>query len=337
VPKNSTDNEFFFSEEASTATFSAIKGTKPMPKQLKTSISQFLSTLDSDHTRTAYESDLAKFQAWWHGTYETTLSVECITRVHIREWRNWMKSRYAVSTINRRLVALSSFLAWCVEREYIKTNPGRRVKKLKQQNHDIKWLTPADEGRIIRYAESQYSIAQNMGTDAGKCWAARDCAIAYVLMYAGLRASELCGLDLEDVEISERKGHVTVIGKGNKKRIVNLNADVRQALRAWLELRPDVVHEAMFVGQRGDRLSTGGLQKLIKRMVSSANLKDATPDDVSPHTFRHTWLKRMMDDPQIPLNVILDLAGHASADSLKPYTVPSAHDRQKAVERLAYK
>ena len=43
-----------------------------------------------------------------------------------------------------------------------------------------------------------------------------------------------------------------------------------------------------------------------------------------------------MDDPQIPLNVILDLAGHASADSLKPYTVPSAHDRQKAVERLAY-
>ena len=59
-------------------------------------------------------------------------------------------------------------------------------------------------------------------------------------------------------------------------------------------------------------------------------------DEVTPHTFRHTWLKRMMDDPEIPLNVILDLAGHASTDSLRPYTVPSEHDRQKAVERLAW-
>ena len=69
-------------------------------------------------------------------------------------------------------------------------------------------------------------------------------------------------------------------------------------------------------------------------------------DEVTPYTFRHTWLKRMMGevspsdvsvpDLEIPLNVILDLAGHASADSLKPYTVPSAHDRQKAAERLGF-
>ncbi|MEA2008481.1 MAG: tyrosine-type recombinase/integrase, partial [Chloroflexota bacterium] len=312
-----------------------------MPKQFEARVSQFLLTLDSTHTRSAYESDLAKFQEWWKGTYEVTFSVAGITRVHVREWRNWMKSRYAVSTINRRLAALSSFLAWCVEREYIQTNPARRVKKLKQQNHDIKWLTPADEGRVIRYVESQHSVAQNMGTAAGKRQAARDCAIAYVLMYAGLRASELCGLDLGDVEISERRGHVTVLGKGNKERAVNLNADVRGALRDWLKLRPEVGHEALFIGQRGDRLSTGGLRKLIKRMVEKASLKDAALDDVSPHTFRHTWIKRMMDDVsvpdlEIPLNVILDLAGHASADSLKPYTVSSAHDRQRAVERLGF-
>ena len=71
-------------------------------------------------------------------------------------------------------------------------------------------------------------------------------------------------------------------------------------------------------------------------MAARANTKDMPPDEVTPHTFRHTWIKRMIDDPEIPLNVILDLAGHASADSLKPYTVPSEHDRQKAVERLAY-
>ena len=307
-----------------------------MSKQFQVRVSQFLPTLDSHHTRSAYESDLARFRKWWQGSYVATLKVEGITRVHVREWRNWMMSRYAVSTINRRLAALSSFLAWCVEREYIQTNPAKAVKNLKQQNEDIKWLTPADEGRVIRYAESQHTIAQNMGTEAGKRQAARDRAIAYVLMCAGLRASELCGLDLGDVQISERKGHVTVIGKGNKERKVNLNADVRRSLRDWLTLRPEVGHEALFVGQREDRLSTGGLRKLIKQLVRGANLKDTTLDEVSPHTFRHTWIKRMIDDPEIPLNVILDLAGHASADSLKPYTVPSEHDRQKAVERLAY-
>jgi len=71
-----------------------------------------------------------------------------------------------------------------------------------------------------------------------------------------------------------------------------------------------------------------------RKKGKGASTKDTLPYEVTPHTFRHTWLKRMMDDPEIPLNVILDLAGHASADSLKPYTVPSAHDRQKAVERL---
>ena len=275
------------------------------------------------------------------GTCASSLTVEGVTRVHVREWRNWMKSRYAVSTINRRLAALSSFLAWCVEREYIQTNPAKAVKNLKQQNEDIKWLTPADEGRVIRYAKREHSIAQNGGTSAGKRWAARNRTIAYVLMYAGLRASELCSLNLEDLKISERKGHVKVLGKGNKERTVNLNADVRRALRDWLERRPDVGHKAIFIGQRDDRLSTSGLRTLVKQMGKKIGLKSTSPDDFSPHTFRHAWIKRMIDDVsvpdlEIPLNLILDLAGHASADSLKPDTVPSEHDRQKAVERLAY-
>jgi integrase len=247
-----------------------------------------------------------------------------------------MKSRYAVSTINRRLAGLSSFLGWCVDQKLIQANPAAQVRMLQQQSPDIRWLTPADEGRIIRHAERLHTIAQNMGTEAGKRWAARDRAVAYLLMYAGLRAFELCRLGLEDLVLSPRKGHVRVMGKGDKVREVNLNADVRQAVGDWLAQRPDVGHEALFLGQRGNRLSTSGLRRIVKKLAKGAVLKDTSSEEVTPHTFRHTWIKRMMDDPEIPLNVILDLAGHASADSLKPYTVPSAHDRQQAVERLSF-
>jgi site-specific recombinase XerD len=122
---------------------------------------------------------------------------------------------------------------------------------------------------------------------------------------------------------------------GTYEAPLTIEGITRVHVRDWLDHRPDVRHEALFLGQRGNRLSTSGLRRIVKKLSRGAVLKDTSPEEVTPHTFRHTWIKRMMDDPEIPLNVILDLAGHASADSLKPYTVPSAHDRQQAVERLS--
>lgn len=162
---------------------------------------------------------------------------------------------------------------------------------------------------------------------------ARDRAIARVLFFAGLRVSELVGLDTGDVSISARKGRVIIrSGKGGAYREVALNAEVREALEGWFAERaefPDAGSSALFVNRRGGRLSSRSVDLIIRRFGEEANLDRP----VSAHVLRHICLTELVRAGN-DLVMVAEIAGHKRLETTRRYSLPSEADREAAMEGI---
>jgi integrase/recombinase XerD len=151
-----------------------------------------------------------------------------------------------------------------------------------------------------------------------------------VLRHTGLRVGELAAVRLNDVEISERKGSVTVrSGKGSKYRVVPLNLDARRAISEYLAVRPQVADDYLFISQRGAGIKAQAIENVVKKYARRAGL-----DDVSPHTLRHTFGKSALGTG-IDLVTVAALMGHDSIETTAVYTQPSTRDLEQAVDKLA--
>ena len=138
--------------------------------------------------------------------------------------------------------------------------------------------------------------------------AARDQAIGLLLVYAGLRLSELVVLDLDDARVSGRKAVVVVrSGKGDAYREVPLNAPARKALDDWLNKRPAPVAriggEPLFVSRAGGRLSARSVDEVVRKLGRAASV------ELSAHVLRHTWVTRLVRAGN-DVVLVADLAGH---------------------------
>jgi len=112
-------------------------------------------------------------------------------------------------------------------------------------------------------------------------------------------------------------------------RKVPLNADVRKALKAWLEVRPEVDHDFLFVGQKKGPLGVQGIQRMVRKYARLAGL-----EGVTPHALRHTFGKNLVD-AGVSLDRVARLMGHSSLDITAIYTRPGPEDLENAVERIA--
>jgi len=125
------------------------------------------------------------------------------------------------------------------------------------------------------------------------CRSPRDRALALTPFYAGTRIAETVALDVEDVRLSARKGILRVYGKGGKVREIPLHAKLRDALTDWLEERqawPGADIPALYLNQRGGRLSTKGAHDIITTIAATAQLDD----QITAHTLRHTFATRLV-------------------------------------------
>jgi integrase/recombinase XerD len=146
----------------------------------------------------------------------------------------------------------------------------------------------------------------------------RDRAILELLYACGLRVSELVGLDIDRVDLANQ--HVRVIGKGNKERRVPMGDEARERLHryrvgpreAWTAGKPT---PAVFVGQRGRRLSREAVWRLVKRWSEVAGVRER----VTPHTFRHSFATHLLEGGA-DLRVVQALLGHASISTTQLYT-----------------
>jgi integrase/recombinase XerC len=281
-----------------------------------------------------YCYDLQHFARCFEQTNGCQPTPETITPIDVKEYRSHMQNvkGYKPATINRRLQALRAFCHWAVEMGHIATNPTVNIKGSKQQRLRPRVLDRTEIYRMIRALEErlQWALSYKGSLSKSAVRATRNMAIAVLLLHTGLRVSELAGLRLSDVEMSERKGNLTVAGKGNKQRKVPLNADARKALRQWLEVRPDVKSEALFIGRGGVPLSVRGVQKVLADLGRRAQV-----ENLHPHTLRHTFATRYLEANPGDLVGLATILGHQSLETLRIYTMPNSAKLSHKMERLA--
>src|SRR5215210_2637409 len=284
-------------------------------------VGRFLADLErqetSPQTRRAYQLDLLHFASWFARTVGESFSPEAVTPTDVREYRGYLLNveKRQPATVNRRLAALRRFFQWAKATGVIKELPTENVKGVASSPRAPHWLDKRDVDRLIRTVERHGNT--------------RDLAIVLILRHTGIRVSELSSLRLGDVETSERKGLLTVrSGKGSKFRVLPLNVDARQAITAYLKVRPTVSADHLFIGQRGQGVGSRAVEMLVTKYGRLAGL-----EDVTPHTLRHSFGKHTLD-AGADLVSVSALLGHQRLETTAIYTTPSQRDLERVVEKL---
>ncbi|ASS66975.1 tyrosine-type recombinase/integrase [Paenibacillus sp. RUD330] len=272
----------------------------------------------------AYRTDISQFHDWLRGT----LGYECdtITETDVREYRQYLnlQKKLRPTSINRKLKSVVLYQRFLVRAGICKEEIELKKVLLKHTldfDHEVKVVEKQELYRLKRTVEAENNK--------------RDIAIYYLLFGTGIRCSEMVGIDLEDLSLTERNGrnnysHVLIrSGKGNKSRKVNLNAATVTAIKEYLEVRPYDPSNRLLIGQRGP-LSRLAINKILDKYSSKAQLEQK----VNPHAARHTFCTQLIKSGVDPKTVAL-LSGHSSIDIVYRYYVGSnAEDKQKAVDGL---
>jgi integrase/recombinase XerC len=251
----------------------------------------------SPATRTAYRGDVAAF-AEWVGRSGVT-APGAVDRLHLRRYLASLGTRrLARATVARKAAALRAYFSWLLRQGRIGSDPARSLR------------APGGGGRLPRVL-SGGEVATLLDAPPQSALDRRDLAVLELLYAAGLRVSELCGLDRGDVDLRGRT--VTVLGKGSKQRRVPVHDTAVAALRAWFEGGRDDMPgppEAAFVNQRGARLGPRDVRRILDRRAAAPT---------HPHALRHTYATHLLDGGA-DLRVVQELLGHASLATTQVYT-----------------
>ena len=258
----------------------------------------------------AYVTDLRAFCEWAErGGVDEARDVE---RMLLRRYLAYLATRrYARTTISRKASALRQYFAWQFRRGAIAEDPARRL------------AAPSGRSRLPRVLEHRELDAVldppapvgAPGGDVGLAEAvrARDDAVLELLYGSGLRVAELCGLDVDRLDLRGRT--VTVLGKGSKERRVPMHDRCTEALGRWMADRerlqgPESPGPAVFLNRRGRRLGPRDVRRILDRR---------SPSPTHPHALRHSFATHLLDGGA-DLRVVQELLGHASLQTTQVYT-----------------
>lgn len=263
-----------------------------------------------------YVSDLRLFAAWFEREGEIW-TPEALTTPAIVRYRSFLQNdqRLRPASINRTLISIKRYCAWCVAAGLIGRDPAGPVKLVPEVPQPPRQISDREESALLAAVEKH-------GTP-------RDQALISFLLHTGLRAAEACALRRDDVTIGPRSGVVRVYGKRNKYREVPLNSTARAALTAYLATREDAGEILFPSGKTGGRLTERALGYLIARYAELAKVAD-----LSPHDLRHRFGYRMAEST--PLHRLAQLMGHDSLDTTMIYVQATQRDLQNEVEKIAW-
>jgi integrase/recombinase XerC len=289
--------------------------------ELERHIARFIEELKrnnaSPHTILAYESDLRQFLEYFSppGTHPPAPSEFDVLK--IREWlASLYDQRLTAVSIRRKLAALRVFFRFLVREGLAPINAPRLLR------------TPRSPKKLPDVMTTDQANALLDGVAAGQVerpHPARDLAILELLYGSGLRVSELVGLNVDDVDRTER--WLRVRGKGRKERQVPFGGKAAEALEHYLEERASR-EPAVFLNHRGKRLTDRGVRGIIKLYATLI----AGDSSLHPHSFRHAFATHLLSDGA-DLRSIQELLGHARLSTTQKYTQVSLTDLMATYDR----
>jgi integrase/recombinase XerC len=296
----------------------------------------------SPHTLINYKNDLQQFVEFLTPPGAGAPELKRVTHHVIREFMAHLhEGRLQKSSVARKLAALRSFFKYCVREGKLNENPARLVATPKlpkripavlsaeEMNGFLNLLAAGEEsassrGKRNKRAKIATAPAGGVRIDENSLLLARDRAILELLYAAGLRVSELTGLNLADMDQKDRM--LRVRGKGNKERIVPYGQKAAQALRVYWPVREALLQEceksggrasaeAVFLNYRGRRLTQRSVGRIVKKYVRLVNVNW----DLHPHSLRHAFATHLLADGA-DLRAIQELLGHQSLSTTQKYT-----------------
>lgn len=295
---------------------------------LKETIEQFILYLKveknaSPHTIESYRSDIRHFLEFAEAKCAGEVLFTNVTPIFIRSYLADLKEHaYARRTIARRIAALRSLFRHLLRESIIASNPFQNVQTPKLDKRLPQFLDTVEMERLLSLPDQ---------SDLGR----RDAAILELLYAAGLRVSELVGIQLQDVDLTSR--YILVTGKGSKERIVPIGTVAAKVLgeyffknRPVLYKRQTIQHNYVFLNSKGGPLSDRSVRRILDKYISLMALEKK----VSPHTIRHSFATHLLNNGA-DLRSVQELLGHVNLSTTQIYTHVTK-ERLKSVYKNAH-
>jgi len=269
----------------------------------------------SKHTVRNYHIDLKQFLDFLGAREELTagehtgLKPEAVNPLIIREYLGSLYGRLSRTTIARKLSAVRSFFLFLEKRGLRRGNPAVDILTPKLEKYLPTYLSVDDVFRLLENREQKKPLDL------------RNLAILEVLYSCGIRASELEGLNLSSIDFDERL--MSVIGKGNKERIVPIGRKALETVRNYLVAIQNLRKKTgglsqdapLFLNFRGGRLSTRSIGRILKKYAIASGLSP----EISPHSMRHSFATHLLDGGA-DLRSVQELLGHKNLSTTQKYT-----------------
>ncbi|CAJ1506471.1 tyrosine recombinase XerC [[Mycobacterium] burgundiense] len=264
----------------------------------------------SAHTRRAYLGDLRSLFDFV-GARDPDADLAALTLPVLRSWLAAQAAAGAArTTVGRRTSAVKAFTAWATRRGLLAVDPAARLQVPKARR-----TLPA----VLRQDQALDAMAAaKSGAVQGDPLALRDRLIVELLYATGIRVSELCGLDVDDVDVDRRV--LRVLGKGNKQRTVPFGEPAAEALRCWLaDGRPELATPdsgpPLLLGARGRRIDPRQARTVVHETVGAV----AGAPAMGPHGLRHSAATHLLEGGA-DLRIVQELLGHSSLATTQLYT-----------------
>jgi integrase/recombinase XerD len=286
-------------------------------------INEFLSYLNyergySPNTLSAYGLDLRQFVLSLKK--RGMIAPEQIDRRSIVAFATELSRTQKATSIERKIAAIKVFCHYLLREGYLKHDPTLDVSSPKTEKRLPKALSFSDVTRLVEFPKGEGHLR------------IRDRAILEVLYGAGIRASELVGIDVDHLNLDV--GFLRVFGKGRKERIVPLGRAAISALNEYIDkARPSLMkkdNSPLFLNNAGRRMTRQGLSFIFNAYVEAAGLRKGT----SPHSLRHTFATHLLEKGA-DLRSVQEMLGHANIKTTEVYTNVS-RERLKRVYKQAH-
>jgi integrase/recombinase XerC len=293
---------------------------------MRSQIGQFLQYLSvergaSPHTLKGYREDLHALAEYLADDGGKTPSPGSITTNELRGFLSALtEAGYAKSSISRRMASVRSFMKFGQREGWAKANPAKALRNPRKSRKLPHFLTTDEIGKLLD--------APKGNTPA----AVRDRAILEALYSAGLRVSELVGLNDGDLDFAA--GIVRIRGKGKRERLAPIGSYAARALKRWLEIRVLSEREKkgreapVFTNKFGTRLTTRSVARMLEKHLKGNGLDQRT----SPHTLRHSFATHLLDRGA-DIRSVQELLGHKSLVTTQIYTHVSTANLRAAYEK----